>query len=217
MNQQWTLWSEKLSQLQEREKLMVLGVGVFLILYLSIWFFIAPLQIQFADNKKQLKKTQQSLAQGKVRLDMFTQALKRDYTASIRQEIQKTEQSLSDLDQKLDDFSQGFIPPYKMPAVLKSLLMTKKNLTLKSFQLEPVIPIVLGTDTQTQKVAFYEHGMKLVVTGDFFSLLAYVKNINEIKEKLFIQQFRYKVLNYPEAELQLVIATVSANEKFIAL
>ncbi|SFB77164.1 hypothetical protein [Pseudoalteromonas denitrificans] len=85
-----------------------------------------------------------------------------------------------------------------------------------------MIPVVISNDVKGKKqekqdVAFYEHAMSLSISGDYFSLLNYVKGIQAIEEKLFIRQFEYKVLEYPKAELNLVIATVSADEKFIAL
>ena len=70
---------------------------------------------------------------------------------------------------------------------------------------------------KNMEVAFYEHGMSLTIVGDYFSLLNYVKSLDKIKEKLFVSEFQYKVIEYPKAELKLVIATVSANDKFIAL
>ena len=130
---------------------------------------------------------------------------------------------------ELSQFNQGFYPPNKMAQVLKQLLKVNQSLQLKSFGLEAVKPVVIGkaatkgdakNKTQNNKnkeVAFYEHGMSLTIVGDYFSLLNYVKSLGKIKEKLFISQFQYQVMEYPQAELKLVIATVSADEKFIAL
>lgn len=225
MKQQWELYCEKVGQLQIREKYMLLGIGVFLILYLIVWFIISPLHDEMAKNKKQIKQSHQSLAQAKTKIDMFNHALTQDYTLQLQKELAQAKLDLKNLDQDLSQFSQGFIPPYKMAEVLKQLLKVNQSLQLKSFSLEDVKPIVIGkntTEDATQKnkskaVAFYEHGMSLTIIGDYFSLLNYVKSLREIKEKLFISQFQYQVMEYPKAELKLVIATVSANEKFIAL
>ncbi|MGK0207745.1 MAG: MSHA biogenesis protein MshJ, partial [Gammaproteobacteria bacterium] len=51
----------------------------------------------------------------------------------------------------------------------------------------------------------------------YFSLQKYLAALKNNQDKLLIQEFSYQVLEYPQAELTLQIATVSANEKFIAL
>jgi len=225
MKQQWDMYCEKVSQLQMREKYMLLGIGLFLILYLIVWFVISPLHSEIAKSKKQIKQNHQSLTQAKTKIDMFSNALTQDYTLQLRNELEKSKLALKGIDQDLSHFSQGFIPPYKMAQVLKQLLAVNQSLQLKSFGLEAVKSIVIGKETKedkTQKnknmeVAFYEHGMSLTIVGDYFSLLNYVKSLRKIKEKLFVSQFQYKVMEYPKAELKLVISTVSADEKFIAL
>jgi len=225
MKQQWDMYCEKVSQLQMREKYMLLGIGLFLILYLIVWFVISPLHSEIAKSKKQIKQNHQSLTQAKTKTDMFSNALTQDYTLQLRNELEKSKLALKGIDQDLSHFSQGFIPPYKMAQVLKQLLAVNQSLQLKSFGLEAVKSIVIGKETKedkTQKnknmeVAFYEHGMSLTIVGDYFSLLNYVKSLRKIKEKLFVSQFQYKVMEYPKAELKLVISTVSADEKFIAL
>lgn len=229
MKQQWEMYCEKVSQLQIREKYMLLGIGLFLILYLIVWFIITPLHDEMAKSKKQIKQNHQSLAQAKTKIDMFNHALTQDYTLQLRKELEQAKLELKNIDQDLSQFSQGFIPPYKMAQVLKQLLKVNQSLQLKSFGLEAVKPIVIGQaakegnaknnsqTNQNKEVAFYEHGMSLTIVGDYFSLLNYVKSLGKIKEKLFISQFQYQVMEYPKAELKLVIATVSADEKFIAL
>ena len=220
MKQQWELYSEKVSQLEPREKYMLLGVGLFLIMYLIVWFVITPLHTEMSKSKKQIKQSQQALVQAKTKIDMFSHALTQDYTLQLRKEIEQAKLELGNIDKDLSQFSQGFIPPYKMVQVLKQLLAVNSSLQLKSFGLEQVKPVIIETDTKStekKEVAFYEHGMSLTIVGDYFSLLNYVKSLGNIKEKLFISQFQYQVMDYPKAELNLVIATVSADEKFIAL
>jgi len=220
MKQQWELYSEKVSQLETREKYMLLGVGLFLIMYLIVWFVITPLHTEMSKSKKQIKQSQQALVQAKTKIDMFSHALTQDYTLQLRKEIEQAKLELGNIDKDLSEFSQGFIPPYKMAQVLKQLLAVNSSLQLKSFGLEEVKPVIIETDTKStekKEVAFYEHGMSLTIVGDYFSLLNYVKSLGKIKEKLFISQFQYQVMDYPKAELNLVIATVSADEKFIAL
>ncbi|MGY8878247.1 MAG: agglutinin biogenesis protein MshJ, partial [Pseudoalteromonas sp.] len=89
---------------------------------------------------------------------------------------------------------------------------------VSSFNVKPARAIdveKLGEhDTQT---LFFEHQMVVTLQGSYFNLQKYLAALKNNQNKLLIQEFSYQVLEYPQAELVLHIATVSANEKFIAL
>ena len=42
-------------------------------------------------------------------------------------------------------------------------------------------------------------------------------NFGNLEEKLFVKEFSYEVIEYPVAQLSLVITTVSANEAFLSI
>ena len=216
MKEQWIAWTEKFAQLQLREKYLFLGVALFLICYLLGFFLVNPMYKEYVKTSKSLLTTQQSIKNNRQQIEMFENALLQDYTGQLRLEIEEAKQQLSRVDQQLQVFSQGFIPPYKMANVLKKVLVNNNNVSLVSFKLEPVNSITIGEGEQSVNV-FFEHSMVLTLQGDFFSLLKYVEQIQKVEEKLFIKDFEYNVVEHPNAQLTLIIATVSADEKFISI
>lgn len=216
MKEQWIAWTEKFAQLQLREKYLFLGVSLFLICYLLGFFLVNPMYKEYVKTSKSLLTTQQSIKNNRQQIEMFENALLQDYTGQLRLEIEEAKQQLSRVDQQLQVFSQGFIPPYKMANVLKKVLVNNNKVSLVSFKLEPVNSITIGEGEQSVNV-FFEHSMVLTLQGDFFSLLKYVEQIQKVEEKLFIKDFEYNVVEHPNAQLTLIIATVSADEKFISI
>lgn len=216
MKEQWIAWTEKFAQLQLREKYLFLGVSLFLICYLLGFFLVNPMYEEYVKTSKSLLTTQQSIKNNRQQIEMFENALLQDYTGQLRLEIEEAKQQLRRVDQQLQVFSQGFIPPYKMANVLKKVLVNNNKVSLVSFKLEPVNSITIGEGEQSVNV-FFEHSMVLTLQGDFFSLLKYVEQIQKVEEKLFIKDFEYNVVEHPNAQLTLIIATVSADEKFISI
>ena len=216
MKEQWIAWTEKFAQLQLREKYLFLGVALFLICYLLGFFLVNPMYKEYVKTSKSLLATQQSIKNNRQQIEMFENALLQDYTGQLRLEIEEAKQQLRRVDQQLQVFSQGFIPPYKMANVLKKVLVNNNKVSLVSFKLEPVNSITIGEGEQSVNV-FFEHSMVLTLQGDFFSLLKYVEQIQKVEEKLFIKDFEYNVVEHPNAQLTLIIATVSADEKFISI
>ena len=220
-NKGWPLFVKYQAQfaaLQQREKYSVLFVGLFLIVYLGLWFVVFPQQDAVNSLRVEQNTLWQKLNQNEAQLSMLTQALEHDYTKVLRNQVGQTQRKLEDINNKLSTFSQGFISANKVPAVLKDLLVNTPDVQVVGFRVNPAKAIdveKLGEhDTQT---LFFEHQMVVTLQGRYFSLQQYLEGLKASQQKLLIQQFNYQVQTYPNAELTLQIATVSANEKFIAL
>ncbi|MDP5212756.1 hypothetical protein ORJ66_06830 [Pseudoalteromonas tunicata] len=216
MKLQWQVYREKFAALQMREKYLIFGVGLFLICYLFGFYLLNPLYLKWQKNAQSLIAIEKNLVANTAQITLFSDALTRDYTQELRSEIATAELALKQVDEKLNQFSQGFVPPYKMAAVLKKVLLDNRKLTLKAFKLVGVEPIIIGLE-QEQKVAFYEHGMAITLEGEYFDLLKYLNAVQNLEEKLFIKEYSYQVIQYPIAQLSLVITTVSADEEFLSI
>ncbi|MBG9999136.1 MULTISPECIES: agglutinin biogenesis protein MshJ [Pseudoalteromonas] len=220
-NKGWPLWVKYQAQfasLQKREKYSTLFVGLFIVIYLGLWFVIFPQQDEVANIRSKHNTTLQELQQINAQLSMLNQALNYDYTKVLRGQIAQTRDELAEINNQLNSFSQGFVAAKNVPAVLKDLLVDSSDVKVSSFNVKPARAIdveKLGEhDTQT---LFFEHQMVVTLQGSYFSLQKYLAALKNNQDKLLIQEFSYQVLEYPQAELTLQIATVSANEKFIAL
>ena len=187
-------------------------------IYLGLWFVIFPQQDEVANIRSKHNIMLQELQQINTQLSMLNQALNYDYTKVLRGQIAQTRDKLAEINNQLSSFSQGFVAAKNVPAVLKDLLVDSSDVKVSSFNVKPARAIdveKLGEhDTQT---LFFEHQMVVTLEGSYFSLQKYLAALKNNQDKLLIQEFSYQVLEYPQAELTLQIATVSANEKFIAL
>ncbi|MBB1456020.1 agglutinin biogenesis protein MshJ [Pseudoalteromonas sp. SG43-5] len=217
----WPIWAKYRAQfasLQKREKYSTVFVGLFMVIYLGLWFVIFPQQDEVAHIRSEQNAALQELQQINAQLSMLNQALNYDYTKVLRSQIAQTRDELAEINNQLNSFSQGFVAAKNVPAVLKDLLVDSSDVRVSSFNVKPAQAIdveKLGVhDTQT---LFFEHQMVVTLEGSYFSLQKYLAALKNNQEKLLIQEFSYQVLTYPQAELTLQIATVSANEKFIAL
>ncbi|MCF6458431.1 type II secretion system protein M [Pseudoalteromonas sp. MMG024] len=230
MKDTWQQWSEKLSTLEQREKLLVFSVGLFLFGYLTIWFVISPLQTSYSNNQQRITNLTNQQQNSERQLVVLKDALSKSYVQELLQQEQSLESELQQINQQLADFSLTYISPEDMALVLQKILRKHKNIQLSRFKINPVEAIYVTSSTPAtaqdpqgeeplapREVAFYQHTMLIELEGEYFGLLSYLKQIKKIEEKLFIQEFDYQVDEYPTGKLTLTIATVSANDKFIAL
>ncbi|NMR25026.1 agglutinin biogenesis protein MshJ [Pseudoalteromonas sp. NEC-BIFX-2020_015] len=217
----WPLWVKyqtRFEALQLREKYAVLAVGLFLIIYLGCWFLVLPQQESAKLQQDSLKAIKVELQQSQVQFAMLEEALNTDYTKALRQQIINAEQALIDTDERLSAFSQGFVAAESVPDMLRGLLKSHPNVKVLSFKVLPAKGIdVAKLGEQDAQVLFFEHQMILTLEGEYFGLQNYLESLKKNQEKLLIQEFNYQVTAYPNAQLTIQLATVSANEKFLSL
>ncbi|XQF93000.1 hypothetical protein ACOBV9_01890 [Pseudoalteromonas espejiana] len=99
--------------MQQREKFSVLFVGLFLIVYLGLWFVVFPQQDTVNRIRVEQNALWQELNQNDAQLSMLTQALEHDYTKVLRNQVGQTQREPIDINNKLSSFSQGFIAAKK--------------------------------------------------------------------------------------------------------
>ncbi|MFK3866226.1 type II secretion system protein GspM [Pseudoalteromonas rhizosphaerae] len=214
----WVKYQARFAALQIREKLAILFAGLFIILYLGYLFIVEPTQIQANKQHQANTQAQQKITQNRTQLAMLEQALSNDYTKELRSQIERAKSELTITDEKLSQFSKGFVSAERVPNMLQQLLKESTEVKVVSFKvLEPKAVDVTKVGANEAKTLFFEHQMVLTLQGQYFNLQQYLASLKQSKEKLLIQRFDYQVEDYPRAQLIIHIATVSANEKFIAL
>ncbi|WP_462157081.1 hypothetical protein [Pseudoalteromonas sp. GB56] len=219
----WQDAQQRFSQLQRREKIMVLAVSLFCIIYLSVWFVLMPMFQKQADFKKQVANLEREISVIDTQQQALRQALAIDYKAKVREKITAQERQANDLDLQLQQLSQGFIAAENMPKVLSELLAEQSGLQLTSFKVIGVEPVLANakanenTESNNIERVLYRHNMELKVSGDYFAAKAYMQKIEQAPLRVLITGFHYHVDEYPQGELTLKLATVSSNDTFIIL
>jgi len=214
----WVKYQAQFSTLQVREKYITLIAGALVIIYLLLWFLVFPLQEKTAAQSKLLNDLAQKTQQQKIQINMLDQALAQDYTQLLRQQLAEAKQEMTKTNSLLSNFSQGFVAAERVPSLLKELLVNSPHVKVVNFKVLPARAIEAAKlGEQQAQTLFFEHQIQLTLEGGYFNLQHYLETLKQSDAKLLIKQFDYQVQEYPAALLTLKIATVSANEKFIAL
>ncbi|MCZ8529982.1 agglutinin biogenesis protein MshJ [Alteromonas sp. PRIM-21] len=213
---QYQQLSDKFSELENREKQLILWVSFGLIVYLFFWFGISPaLEGMSAADKTATRKESEYKALV-IQRDAIEQALSVDYTQRMQQELDNARKALLSVDDALLSLNEGFVAADRMPELLMTLLNEENNVSLVNFNVEPTETIRFG-EGETQSTSFYRHNMRLVIEGSYFDLRSYLARLQAAPEKVIVTDFAYNVDEYPSASLTLGLATVSNNATFISL
>ncbi len=230
MKKNWQNYSDKFSQLTTREKYLVLLSGLVAIVLIGSYLFIDEKSSKIATFDKQsrvMKTGNQSLD---YTINEFQSALTEDPNEETVKEIAKLQGKLAGIDKKLVHLTTELISPSEMRQALLRLLRLEPGVSLLSFELIGAKPLLDLRSTQANSdlnnslpsaeqlgLNLYKHGIKIKLTGKYFELRNYLKQLEQLSWKFFWQDFEFAVKEYPQGEVEIIIYSLGLNKEFIGV
>ncbi|AZG34553.1 MULTISPECIES: MSHA biogenesis protein MshJ [Shewanella] len=214
MKQQWLVWSSKFDALSPRERILI----TFALLVLAGMLLFMPLESQWKQHQSlqnQLKGLEQENSISLQQVALYEERLQLDPNKDYQQRLQIITEQMQLIDADLTDQMVDMVPADYMPTVLANLLGNVKGVTLISFA--SIAPKALLQVGDGSKVNLYSHGIKLMLQGDYFSILAFIKAVETMPDKLYWKRLDYRVESHPEALVELELYTLSVNKDFISV
>lgn len=146
-----------------------------------------------------------------------------DPDVALRQELATAQQRLQDANATLLQANAAMVPAARMNEILDRILTRQKGLRLVSMRsLEPVAFIdkpTAGTGDAKVPATFeiYRHGVEVVLSGNYAELYGYLRQLEAEKQKFLWGEMRIRVKEYPNAEMTLVLHTLSMDKVWLTL
>lgn len=224
----WNEWASRFAALQQREKLMVAGAVLVVILFGGYSFWIEPAQLQKARLEKAI--AQQQSEQQQLQTQLAALAKGGDPDAANRVALEQLQQELVAAERDIRGFDRVLVTPAQAPQLLQTLLARHRGLSLVSLTTLPPQPLVpqraaqddgKGAAKEAPRAAsgtnIYKHGIEIKVAGGYHDLLAYVGELESGPQKLLWGGMRLAVQQHPLSELTLTVYTLSLEETWLAV
>jgi MSHA biogenesis protein MshJ len=224
---QWQKWSEKFFELTQREKIIIAFTVVFLITYGLHFALIKPIY----DKQKRLisneSNYQQQVNDIRVQITDIQNALRQDPNEPIKIEITSLRAELDKVEKRLDTIMTQYVAPDQMAKELTRLLSTETSLRVVGLSTKPPIRLQIArskVETNESSSAeavdipeLYSHHFELVVTGEYFPLMNFVKKVLSKNDQFAVNELKYEVLAHPKAQMTMSLVTISDSENVIRL
>lgn len=207
---------QKIAALSIREKMLLIIASGFVFFFIAYIFHLEPLYKEYKNYEKDIQSFNTKKSDTEIEVLKLKRTLATDLDAAVKADIETEKQKIAEVDQQLEQLTVDFVPPHKMKVLLAEVLGQVSQ--VKLLKLESIKPLQIkppGVDAQI-KLPLYQHGVMLIIRGDYFSIQNFLTKVEALTWKFHWSTFSYKVDSYPEATLALEITTVSANETFIA-
>lgn len=220
-----------IDKLSSRERILVL-VGALSIVYV-IWdtFLITPIQKSSQLLSKQHQSLQRQITDLEARRIMATGLLNNSKRKQLVNEIVKLEKTIKNFDGKILERLQGRVAPEYMSALLNDVLQKNQQLELLSINNLPAVPFVKNgkmekddknlqseyIEPDPQLVGIFLHPLEVELQGGYLDILKYLQALEAMEWKIYWDQVKLEVLEYPNVKVQIKVHTFSLKEGWLSV
>lgn len=208
---------EQFVKLSQRERLLILIAGSLAIMISCYTFVIEDLVFKQTEAESAITSISQETAIVNGDIERLKAQLSVDPDVKLKQQKQQLQKLLTAISGDLDKQTRDLIPPNKMVSVLQRILATSDGIKVQSFEALPAKRMVEQNDNKNAQETLYQHGLSMVLEGDFFSLRRYLNQLEILPWRFYWDSFDYIVIDYPTASLRIELYTLSTSQAFIGV
>ena len=229
MKEQWKILSARFAALNQREKLLIAGALLVVILFGGYNFWIEPALLRKAAAEKLVVQYNTDITNLGAQVAALQAQLK-DPDAANRAAVVDYQKRLANLGRQLSDYDKMLVPPDKMALLLQALLGHHRGLELVSLKTLTPLPAVAAQSDKTgvkpaepEKGAvpeaenIYKHGVEIKVAGSYQDVLNYVSEMENSQQHLLLGKIDFTVAKSPRVELTLTVYSLSLDRTWLVI
>ncbi len=224
LRQQWQKLNTRYSALSQRERVMVAVAVVLGPLLIVNALFVDPLRGRLKSLEGSLSTQTAAATQLQAEAQNLQHQLNVDPDAGRKAELATLIAEQDKLDARLRQFGEMLVRPEEMNGLLERLLVRNNGLrllSLKTLAPQSVLPARPVGEAEgkpaERRFDLYRHGVEIRLEGSFAQLQAYLVQLETMQQRLLWGKLDYRVIDYPQAEMSLVVYTLSPDKTWLAL
>lgn len=231
---QFSAYEKQFSELSTREKVLILLSTIVGIGYIGFTFFIEPHLTDLSQSKLELTQLNTELSQLESSAREYKKALQVDINLPLKQQISGLEKKLSFAEQEINQISDQLVQAQQMSQMLEAMLSQTHSLKLLKLQSLPAVNLLakpnkndfIEPNNQLPKtelavskssIGLYQQGILLTIEGNYHDIHQFLQQAEQLPWRFYWQQFNYQVGQYPTAQLELKLITLSLSKGFVSL
>lgn len=208
---------KKFNALMVREKFLFLG---FVLVILAIYFesnILEPSLVGVKDKNLIVESLQKEITiVNDTVAQMNSDSSDNNPVSNLEKQLNNLKKENEQIINTLKEQSNKIVSADQMTEVLKKIL--KDNPGIKIIGIEnineiPIFANISKDDTSVYQI--YEHGLKIRISGSFESVFNFIRSIENINWWIAWQEIVYKVKEYPTAEVEITLSTLSMDSGWI--
>jgi MSHA biogenesis protein MshJ len=213
----WNLVQKKHASLSIREKMLVLISGLFLVIFTAFNFFIEPMFVKYSHLEKIRMTTQQSIDTVKLKVKGIEDSLAANPLEDIKKQLAALNVQHQLHSNQLEQYQLSLVASDEMPKLVEEIVYENTKLSLESLTSKEPEAILLQPNESNGEVLLYRHAIAIRMKGEYFSLLDFMKKIEQKEKSVLWGEIDYRVDKYPNAIISFEIFTISTDKEFMGV
>ena len=225
----------RIDALSLRERGMVFGAVIAVLVFAGHTFVLAPQDLKQASLRDQVAQQNAAMAAIDAEITARVQAAQVDPDAPARARLNAMQQEMAQLGGQLLALEHGLVPPERMGPLLEGILRANGRLKLVSMRTLPAeslaspgaaasaaeaTPAASGIavgPTSGDVPLLYRHGVEVTVRGNYLDMVEYMSALDAMPTRMFWGRAQLDVETYPTARLTLTLHTLSLDRQWMKL
>lgn len=199
-----------------------------LALFFLLWNFLV--QSTFDRERDALQAETAKIASERQTLETqmstLTLAMASDPAIAKNNNIRQLNADIADVEARLSGLSQGLISAELLPKVLEEVLQRTSSVKLLQVRTLAATELQLVTATSDATgenkpaaggTGVYKHGVLIRVAGNYSQLIQLMTEIEALQWKFYWESLDYTVKQYPHAEIDIRVFTLSSEEGLLGV
>ena len=215
IKQQWRELEQRFASLARRERGILLGGGLAVILIVGFSLADSSLARQRLLNKE-IVKAQSDTKMAKAQAEVIVRQLTEDPDARAQARIAALSNETRSLDAQMQGLNRGLIAPEQMAEILQKMLSRDRGVKLVGLKTLPVSHLIDGKQTN-DGANVYKHGIEITLQGRYLDMLDYLDRLEGLPWQMFWSQASMEAKDYPAVRITVTVFTLSLDEDWLVV
>lgn len=217
----------KVDSMSLRERILIFAAAAFTLVSMLNAFLLEPLSVQQRRLSALVVQQQEKMKETQAELNEILLAKQSDKISPQRERVSQLREQLAQGENYLNATRDKLVHPEQMARLLEQVLNKNARLQLVELSTLPASPFVEQTDDKTEvktddktpevlpERQIFKHGVKITVRGSYSDLTQYLAALEGLPTQMFWGMAKMSVVQYPKAELTLILYTLSLDKTWL--
>ncbi len=211
--------TDRIDAMSLRERALIFVTVLVVVYFVAVNLLFVPVNVEKDRLQKQVDQLRQENRMMDTQIQNMLTGGAHNQDADKRAKIAALRADLSQMDATLSKTTSGLVSPQEMTRLVEQMLLKNHGLQVLKVESLPAAPLLEGNaDANTAGTPMiYKHGMRIELKGGYLDILRYLKSLEALPWRVFWGEASLKTDKYPDAQLSLLIYTLSTHEGWIGL
>jgi MSHA biogenesis protein MshJ len=224
LKMQWQTIKEKIEPLSFRERIMVCcAVLTFIYLFWNGILFGNVFSKEEAIQKKN-ENTKHTISSLQAKIKEMDALINLNTVTQLKENIIILKSKNTAIEEEIMNIAGALVGPKEMIQVLKDLVEKIQGLTIVRIENKGATPMFKVKTTNEKKgtalelapqIQIYTHSLAIELKGNYFNTLSFIEMVEKHNLQIWWDELSYKVTKHPDANIKILLHTLSLEESFI--